>query len=169
MRLEREKKAKKPLRQVRHNDMSWRVWIWLLVTLLSLIMLYGCTKNRYIPVTQIRHEKVLEYDTIYEIVTPDEVVINTTTDTISELHTTYAHSTAKVEDGVLSHSLSQPARRDSINAKQRVVYIVDSIPYAVEVEKTKEVVPTWCWWSLAVAGVCVAGVVMYIIGNIKKE
>lgn len=148
---------------------SLRVWSWGLVVLFVLILLYGCTMTKYVPVTQIRHEKVVEYDTIFEITTPEEVVVNTTTDTVSELRTTYAHSVAKVEGGVLTHTLTQPARRDSAKGKQRIVYVVDSIPYAVEVEKTKEVVPAWCWWSLAVAGICVAGTTLFIIGNIKKE
>ena len=36
------------------------------------------------------------------------------------------------------------------------------------VEKVVEVVPAWSWWSLAIAGVCIAGCTLYIIGNMKK-
>ena len=155
--------------KMKEKDISWRMWVWALVVLLTLIGLYGCTVTKFVPVNQIRHETIVEHDTVYEIVTPAEVVVNVTTDTVSELHTQYAHSVAKVEGGVLTHSLTQPARRDSLRGKTVTVYVVDSIPYAVAGETVvKEVVPTWCWWSLAVAGVCVAGVTLYIIGDRKK-
>ena len=155
---------------VAERHLSWKVWVWALVILLTLIMVYGCTVTKYVPVNQIRHETIIERDTVFEVVTPEEVVVNSTTDTVSELHTTYAHSVAKVEGGVLTHSLTQPARKDSAKGKQRIVYVVDSIPYAVSGDTVvKEVVPTWCWWSLVIAGVCIAGCTLYIIGNIKKE
>ena len=153
----------------KEKHLSWKVWVCALVVLLTLIALYGCTVTKFVPVNQIRHETIIEHDTVYEIVTPAEVVVNVTTDTVSELHTQYAHSVAKVEGGVLTHILTQPARRDSLRGKTVMVYVVDSIPYAVAGETVvKEVVPTWCWWSLAIAGVCVAGVTLYIIGDRKK-
>lgn len=144
-----------------------QVWIWLLAALFVVILLYGCTMTKYVPVTQIRHEKVVEYDTIFEITTPEEVVVNTTTDTVSELRTTYAHSVAKVEGGVLTHTLTQPARRDSAKGKQRIVYVVDSIPYAVEVEKTKEVVPAWSWISLIFSAVMISLLSILLLRRIK--
>ena len=146
---------------------SLRVWSWGLVVLFVLILLYGCTMTKYVPVTQIRHEKVVEFDTIFEITTPEEVVVNTTTDTVSKLRTTYAHSVAKVEGGVLTHTLTQPARSDSAKGKQRIVYVVDSIPYAVEVEKTKEVVPAWSWISLIFSAVMISLLSILLLRRIK--
>lgn len=163
----------KPLMHVRHNDMSWRVWIWLLVALLTLIALYGCTRMVYVPVEHKTTETIetIVRDTIVEVVTPAERVEVVTEDTSSMLATRYAMSMANYKDGKLHHSLYQWARVDSISVPLTTIKRArrDSIPYPVEVEKVVEVVPAWSWWSLAIAGVCIAGVTLYIIGNIKKE
>lgn len=149
-----------------------QVWIWLLVALLSLIMLHGCTRTVYVPVETKTTEtvEVEVHDTIVEVVTPAERVEVVTEDTSSMLATKYAMSMANVEAGKLHHSLYQWARVDSITLPLTTIKRArrDSIPYPVEVEKVVEVVPAWSWWSLAIAGVCVAGVTLYIIGNIKK-
>ena len=163
----------KPLRQVRHNDMSWRVWIWLLVCLLSLIMLYGCTRTVYVPVESKSVEtiKTIVRDTIVEVEMPSERVEVETADSVSVLTTGRATSRVEVSRGVLSHSLYVFPQSVPVTVPTTTVTKtrIDSVPYPVEVEKVVEVVPGWSWWSLAIAGVCIAGVTLYIIGNIKKE
>ena len=166
------KKAKKPLRQVRHNDMSWRVWIWLLVALLSLIMLHGCTRSVYIPVETKTTEtvEVEVHDTIVEVVTPAERVEVVTEDTSSMLATKYAMSMASVEAGKLHHNLYQWARVDSITLPLTTIKRArrDSIPYPVEVEKVVEVVPAWSWWTLSVSAVLFAILLLIILSRIKR-
>lgn len=166
------KKARNPLRQVRHNDVSWRVWIWLLVALLSLIMLYGCTKTVYIPVEHKTTETIetIVRDTIVEVDMPSERVEVETTDSVSVLTTDRAISRAEVSRGKLYHSLYVFPQSVSVTVPTTTVTKTrtDSVPYPVEREKVVEVVPSWSWWSLAVAGVCIAGVILYIIGNMKK-
>lgn len=149
-----------------------RVWIWLLAALLSLIMLYGCTKTVYIPVEHKTTETIetIVRDTIVEVKMQSERVEVETTDSVSVLTTDRATSRAEVSGGKLRHSLYVfpqivPVSVPTVTMKKTRR---DSIPYPVEVEKVVEVVPGWSWWSLAIAGVCVAGVTLYIIGNIKK-
>lgn len=166
------KKAKKPLRQVRHNDVPWRVWIWLLVALLSLIMLYGCTRMVYVPVESKSIETITVevHDTIVEVEMPSERVEVETTDSVSVLTAERATSRAEVSGGKLRHSLYVFPQSVPVTVPTTTVTKTrrDSVPYPVEVEKVVEVVPAWSWWSLAVAGVCIAGCTIYIIGNIKK-
>lgn len=165
------KKAKKPLRQVRHNDMSWRVWIWLLVVLLSLIMLHGCTRTVYVPVETKTTEtiEVEVRDTIVEVVTPSERVEVVTEDTSSMLATKYAMSMANVEDGRLYHSLYQWARVDSITLPLTTIKRArrDSIPYPVEVEKVVEVIPGWSWISLIFSAVMISLLSILLLRRIK--
>ena len=148
------------------------MWIWLLAALLSLIMLYGCTRTVYIPVEHKTTETIetIVRDTIVEVDMPSERVEVETTDSVSVLTTDRATSRAEVSRGVLHHSLyvfpaSVPVSVPTVTVTKTRI---DSVPYPVEVEKVVEVVPSWSWWSLAIAGVCVAGVTLYIIGNIKK-
>lgn len=162
----------KPLRQVRHNDMSWRVWIWLLVALLSLIMLYGCTRTVYVPVETKSVETIetIVRDTIIEVERPSERVEVVTEDTSSMLTTKYAMSMASVEAGKLHHSLYQWARVDSITLPLTTIKRArrDSIPYPVEVEKVVEVVPAWSWWTLGVSAVLFATLLLIILSRIKR-
>lgn len=150
------------------REKNIKLWSWLLVVLLALIMLYGCTTTKYVPVNQIRHITTIERDTIVEVVTPPESVTNTTTDTTSVIATRYATSTATVSNGVLTHTLTQPERKDSVKSKTIYIQVADSVPYPVEVEVVREVVPTWCWWSLAITGLIIGCIAMMIIWKIKR-
>lgn len=128
----------------------------------------SCTTTKYVPVNQIRHITTIERDTILEVVTPPESVTNTTTDTTSVIATRYATSTATVSNGVLTHNLTQHARKDSVKSKTIYIHVADSVPYPVEVEKTKEVVPTWSWWSLGFNAIAIIALTLYIVIIIKK-
>lgn len=150
------------------REKNIKLWSWLLAVLLTLIMLYGCTTTKYVPVNQIRHITTIERDTIVELVTPPESVTNTTTDTTSVIATRYATSTATVSNGVLTHNLTQHARKDSVKSKTIYIHVADSVPYPVEVEKTKEVVPTWSWWSLGFNAIAIMALTLYVINIIKK-
>lgn len=128
----------------------------------------SCTTTKYVPVTQIRHITTVERDTILEVLTPPESVTNTTTDTTSVIATRYATSTATVSNGVLTHNLTQLERKDSIKSKTIYIHVADSVPYPVEFEKTKEVVPAWSWWSLGISAIAIIVLMLYVINIVKK-
>lgn len=132
-----------------------------------LILLLSCTTTKYVPVNQIRHITTIERDTIIEIVTQPERVVNTTTDTISQLRTRYAKSDAIVNNGVLYHNLVQIPVKDSARVRVQHTYITDSIPYPVEVEKIKEVVPTWCWFTLITSGIVVIYIIIVVLRKLR--
>lgn len=115
--------------------------------------------------TQIRHTTTTVHDTVVEVVTQGErvEVVVPAADTTSVLFTKYATSTAKVRGGLLYHALWQPVRVDSVSVQYVTQHVSDSIPYPVEVEVVREVVPTWCWWMLAVAGIAIAAIAMIMI------
>lgn len=166
------KKARNPLRQVRHNDVSWRVWIWLLVALLSLIMLYGCAKTVYIPVEHKTTETIetIVRDTIVEVDMPSERVEVETTDSVSVLTTDRAISRAEVSGGKLYHSLYVFPQSVSVTVPTTTVTKTrtDSVPYPVEREKVVEVVPSWSWWTLGVSAVLFAVLLLIILSRIKR-
>lgn len=132
-----------------------------------LIVLLSCTTTKYVPVTQVRHITTIERDTIIEIVTQPERVVNTTTDTISQLKTKYAKSVAIVNNGVLYHNLVQFPVKDSARVRVPHTYITDSIPYPVEVEKIKEVVPTWSWFTLITSGIVVIYIIIVVLRKLR--
>lgn len=136
---------------------------------LLLLLLCSCATTRYVPVNQIRHTTTIERDTIFEIVTPPDSVANTTTDTTSVISTRYATSTARVIDGVLTHTLAQHARKDSVQGKTVYVFVTDSVPYPVEVEVVREVVPTWSWWSLVVSAVMLCVGVVRVVSRFNLK
>ena len=140
------------------------------VTVLIVVMccISSCTTTKYVPVNQIRHITTIERDTILEVVTPHESVTNTTTDTTSVIATRYAISTAMVSNGVLTHNLTQPERKDSVKSKTIYIHVADSVPYPVEVEKTKEVVPAWSWWSLGISAIAIIVLTLYVVNIVKK-
>lgn len=166
------KKARNPLRQVRHNDVSWRVWIWLLVALLSLIMLYGCTKTVYIPVEHKTTETIetVVRDTIVEVDMPSERVEVETTDSVSVLTTDRAISRAEVSGGKLYHNLYVFPQSVPVTVPTTTVTKTrtDSVPYPVEVEKVVEVVPSWSWWTLGVSAFLLAVLLLIILSRIKR-
>lgn len=147
------------------------VWT-LLLTAVLLMLLLSCTKTVYIPVEHKTTETIetIVRDTIVEVDMPSERVEVETTDSVSVLTTDRATSRAEVSGGKLHHSLYVfpqivPVTVPTVTVSKTRT---DSVPYPEEVEKVVEVVPSWSWWSLAVAGVCVAGCTLYIIGNMKK-
>lgn len=136
---------------------------------LLLLLLCSCATTRYVPVNQIRHITTIERDTIVEVVTPPESVTNTTTDTTSVIKTRYATSTATVSGGVLTHNLTQPARKDSVKIEKIYIQVTDSVPYPVEVEVVREVVPTWSWWSLVVSAVMLCVGVVRVVSRFNLK
>lgn len=137
------------------------VWTLLLVAVL-LMLLLSCTKTVYVPVERIKTVTTTVVDSFVEIVTPPERVTNTTTDTTSVISTLYATSTATVSKGILTHELTQHARKDSIKTQTVYIHETDSVPFAVPYPVVEQYIPHWCWWLsvLAFILICVSIYIM---------
>lgn len=134
----------------------------MLIYICIAFMLLSCTRTVYVPVETTRTVTTTVVDTFVEIVTPSERVVNVTTDTTSTIKTMYATSTATVSKGILSHEITQHARKDSV--KTQIVYIheTDSVPYPVAI--TEEVTQSWCWPVIIalIIALCVSMVLVFI-------
>ena len=126
------------------------------ITLLFILLIYavGCSTIKYVPVKETEYVTVTEtlVDTVIKWTPPIEKVSKETKDTTSIVETSLAKSTATVSNGTLHHEIEN--KKDSI--KTKIVYkdkIITKTEYKeipVEVEVEKKVVPSWCWWSLAI-------------------
>ena len=147
-----------------------------LICILGMLLIVGCSTVKYVP---IQGETVVEYrdTTIYindtvTIPVPVEVVKEVVpADTVSVLQTSVAVSEAKIQKGMLHHSLEQrgtvKTRIDTVVTIQYVdKYIYEEVPVEVEVEK--RYVPEWCWWSLIINIVTVLLVVFRIYLKHKR-
>lgn len=141
------------------------VWTLLLVAVL-LMLLLSCTKTVYVPVERIKTVTTTVVDSFVEIVTPPERVTNTTTDTTSVISTLYATSTATVSNGILTHDLTQHARKDSIKTQTVYIHETDSVPFAVPYPVVEQYIPHWCWWLSVLAFICIC-VSIYIMCSRK--
>ena len=110
--------------------------VWMFVAASVIVLMLSCTKRIYVPVEHRRSEMVVMRDTVVEIVTYGEKLSNRTTDTLSCLYGDGVSSVAIVSDGVLSHTLMQHPRRDSVRVQLPEVHITDSIPYIVPLNTT---------------------------------
>lgn len=112
------------------------------------LLLIGCTK--YVPVTTIQKE--IQYIDKYvkdSIYTADTVKIHESGDTIFNDRIKYVYIYKEI--------------RDTIHHSRR-----DSIPYPIEVVKTKSVTPQWAWYTLAISIFCVVLVVVQIWKKIRN-
>lgn len=141
--------------------------VWTLrLTAVLLMLLLSCTKTVYVPVERVKTVTTTVVDSFVEIVTPPERVTNTTTDTTSVISTLYATSTATVSNGILTHDLTQHARKDSIKTQTVYIHETDSVPFAVPYPVVEQYVPIWCWWLSVLAFICIC-VSIYIMCSRK--
>lgn len=127
----------------------------LLLTAVLLLLLASCTKTVYVPVERVKTVTTTVVDSFVEVVTPPERVTNTTNDTTSVISTRYATSTATVSNGILTHDLTQHARKDSVKMQTVYIHETDSVPFAVPYPVVESYVPSWCWLLSILAGICV--------------
>ena len=137
------------------------VWT-LLFTAVLLMLLLSCTKTVYVPVERVKTVTTTVVDSFIAVVTPPERETNTTTDTTSVISTLYATSTATVSNGILTHDLTQHARKDSIKTQTVYIHETDSVPFAVPYPVVERYVPPWCWWLSILALICIC-VSLYIM------
>ena len=112
------------------------------------LLLVGCTK--YIPVTTIQKE--IQYKDRYvrdSIYTSDTTRIYESGDTIYNDRIKYIYIYKEL--------------RDTIYYSR-----VDSIPYTIEVVKTKAVTPKWAWYTLVISVICIVFLFISIWKKIKN-
>ncbi len=112
------------------------------------LLLIGCTK--YVPITTIQKE--IQYIDKYvkdSIYTADSVIIHESGDTIFNDRIKYVYIYKEIRD-TLYHSR------------------IDSIPYPIEVVKTKAVTPKWAWYTLVISVICVVSLFVLIWKKIRN-
>ena len=124
-----------------------------LFLLILLFVLVSCGTTKYLPVQTIekieyRDSIVYVNDTITIEVPKEKVVYVVPADTLSQISTSLAFSEAKVEKGILTHTLEQ---KGQIKAKIDTFFMVKYIDrivekeVPVEVEIEKPYIPTFFW------------------------
>lgn len=124
-----------------------------LFLLILLFVLVSCGTTKYLPVQTIekieyRDSIVYVNDTITIEVPKEKVVYVRPADTLSQISTSLAFSEAKVEKGILTHTLEQ---KGQIKAKIDTFFMVKYIDrivekeVPVEVEIEKPYIPTFFW------------------------
>ena len=124
-----------------------------LFILILLFVLVSCGTTKYTPVQTIekieyRDSIVYVNDTITIEVPKEKVVYVVPADTLSRISTSLAFSEAKVEKGILTHTLEQKGQiKTKIDTFFMVKYIdrIVEKEVPVEVEIEKPYIPTFFW------------------------
>ena len=124
-----------------------------LLILVGLLTVMGCSTVKYVPVETIerieyRDSIVYVNDTITIEVPKEKVVYVGPADTLSQISTSLAFSEAKVEQGVLTHTLEQKGQIKTQIDTFFVVEYIDRIvekEVPVEVEIEKPYIPDFFW------------------------
>lgn len=124
-----------------------------LFILIILLIAVSCATTKYLPVETIerieyRDSIVYVNDTITIEVPKEKVVYVAPADTLSQISTSLAFSEAKVEKGILTHTLEQKGQiKTKIDTFFMVKYIdrIVEKEVPVEVEVEKPYIPTFFW------------------------
>lgn len=119
-------------------------------------MLTSCSTIKEVPIIAIerveyRDSLIYVKDTITVEIPHEKIIYVGTSDTTSRIATSLAFSEAKIDKGILTHTLEQKGQiQAKIDTVFKVEYIDRIIEREVPVEVIKEVkhTPTWCWWNL---------------------
>lgn len=137
------------------------------IALLLMLGVVGC-KSTNLPIMEssvIVKDSIVEVHDTITIEVPRESISIVTQDTVSYLKTSLAESIAKVEGGVLHHSLKQQGELKTVvdtfyitKTKESTFYV----PKVVEVEK--KYIPKWVYGSLLINAL----VALIIVLKLKK-
>lgn len=147
-----------------------------LLIILGLVTIIGCSTLKEVPVQTIekieyRDSTIFIRDTIVVPVPLEKVVHIQPKDTTSVIATSLAKSEAKIEKGMLHHSLEQ---KGSVKAKIDTFVVVEYVDRVIEkevpvkVEVEKKYIPQWCWWVLIYGIVLTLLTAFRIYLNFKK-
>ena len=128
----------------------------LILLVMILFSFVGCGTIKEIPVQTIekieyRDSLIFIRDSIFVEIPIEKIVQVLPTDTTSQISTSLAHSEAKVEKGILTHTLEQKGqiktKIDTVVKVQYVDRIVEKeLPIEVQVEK--RYIPDFFWYSI---------------------
>ena len=147
-----------------------------LFILILLLVAVSCSTVKYVPVETIekieyRDSIVYVNDSIFIEVPKEKVVYVGPADTLSKISTSFAFSEAKVEKGVLTHTLEQKGEiKAKIDTFFKVKYtdriVEKEVPVEVEVEKPY--IPTFFWIVAIYAAVITLLIAFRLYLKIKK-
>ena len=147
-----------------------------LFILILLLVAVSCSTVKYVPVETIekieyRDSIVYVNDSIFIEVPKEKVVYVGHADTLSKISTSFAFSEAKVEKGVLTHTLEQKGEiKAKIDTFFKVKYtdriVEKEVPVEVEVEKPY--IPTFFWIVAIYAAVITLLIAFRLYLKIKK-
>lgn len=127
-----------------------------IVYLIPFLFIISCSTIKEIPVQTIerieyRDSTVFIHDTLTIEVPVEKVKEIVPQDTVSQIATSLAFSEAKIEKGMLYHSLEQKGEIKTVYDTIVTVEYIDRIverEIPVEVEVEKKYIPNWCWYNL---------------------
>ena len=141
-----------------------------------MLVAVSCSTVKYVPVETIekieyRDSIVYVNDSIFIEVPKEKVVYVGPADTLSKISTSFAFSEAKVEKGVLTHTLEQKGEiKAKIDTFFKVKYtdriVEKEVPVEVEVEKPY--IPTFFWIVAIYAAVITLLIAFRLYLKIKK-
>lgn len=143
----------------------------ILIMIVMAISLVACGAIKEIPIQTIEkveyRDSIVYVKEIVEVEVPKEKIVYVgPTDTTSVLTTSLAHSEAKIDKGILTHTLEQ---KGSVKTQIDTFFVVEYVDRIVEkevpirVEVEKEVIPNWMWWAFIYAIVLTLILIGYII------
>lgn len=129
--------------------------------LLLPLFFIGCASVKQIPVQSIQRDSVVIRELIRDTVIVTELVPQVVDrvveipvipqDTLSEISTSYAVSTAGITNNQLHHTIkNKPNIPIKIEYKDKIITKTEykEVEVPVEVIVEKKYIPSWCWWSL---------------------
>ena len=124
--------------------------------ILALLLIVGCGTIKEVPVQTI--EKVVVKDSVVYVndtitieIEKEKIVEVVPADTVSQIATSLAFSEAKIEKGMLHHSLEQ---KGQIKVKIDTFYVTQIkeveklVEVPIEVIKEVKYIPEWAWYSV---------------------
>ena len=128
----------------------------LILLVMILFSFVGCGTIKEIPVQTIekieyRDSLIFIRDSIFVEIPIEKIVQVLPTDTTSQISTSLAYSEAKVEKGILTHTLEQKGQiKAKIDTVVKVQYVDRIVEKEVPIEVVKEVkyIPDFFWYSI---------------------
>lgn len=131
--------------------------------LLLPLFFIGCASVKQVPVQTIERDSVVVKEIIRDTVIVTELVPQFVDrvveipvipqDTLSEISTSYAVSTAGITNNQLHHTIRNKENIPiKIEYKDKIITKTEykEVEVPVEVVVEKKYIPNWCWWSLIV-------------------
>lgn len=131
--------------------------------LLLPLFFIGCASIKQVPVQTIERDSVVVKEIIRDTVIVTEIVPQFVDrvveipvipqDTLSEISTSYAVSTAGITNNQLHHTIRNKENipiKIEYKDKEIIKTEYKEVEVPVEVIVEKKYIPNWCWWSLII-------------------